>query len=128
MGDGARDRLRRLRELNAQLAAVIAELDELVGVIDRERDWAGDRHRSVKGYLRAELNWSDTQIADHLRAVRVAHDVPEIAAALAAGTIGVAEARLFGRARANPRCGRQLADFADELLQHARALPFNDFR
>ena len=128
MGVGARDRLQRAREIDAQLRALTAELDQLVGVIDRERDWTGDRHRSEKGYLRAELNWSDSQIADHLRAVRLAADVPEVGEALAAATVGVAQARLFGRARANPRCGRQLAEFATELLEHSRALPFNDFR
>jgi hypothetical protein len=128
MGAEARDRLKRAREIDARLCALTAELDELVGLIDRERDWAGDRHRSVKGYLRAELNWSDTQIADHLRAVRLAADVPEVGVALGAGTIGVSQARLFGRASANPRCGRQLAEFAGELLEHARALSYNDFR
>src|SRR4249919_3183237 len=109
MAVGAKDRLKRVREIDAQLCALTAELDELIGLIDRERDWEVDRHRSVRGYLRAELNWADTQIADHLRAVRLAGDVPAVSAALAAGTVGMAQARLFGRARANPRCGRQLA-------------------
>jgi hypothetical protein len=117
-----------LHQLEAQLRRVTAELDEVVAVIDRERDWAHDRHRSVKGYLRAELNWCDHQIVDHLRAATLAGDVPQVGEALSAGTLGVAQARLFGRARANPRCGRQLTEFAGELLGFARNLPYRDFR
>jgi hypothetical protein len=79
----AGDRRQRLRELDAQLRTLTAAVDELVAEIDRERDWAADGHRSVKAYLRAELEWPDHQIADHHRAARLASDVPAVGRARA---------------------------------------------
>jgi hypothetical protein len=47
---------------------------------------------------------------------------------LAAGNLGVAQTHELARAHANPRCGEQLGDVADTLLDAAEHLAFQEFR
>ncbi len=49
-------------------------------------------------------------------------------AALADGTVGVAQVRELARAHANPRAGGQLAAAEAVLLDHAQHLPFDAFK
>ncbi len=101
---------------------------KVVGEADRRGVWAGDGHRSVRGWCMATANWSWGETTARLRTVTLLSDLASCDGALASGSVGVAQVRELARARANPRCGKQLVDVEEVLVRHARALPFDDFR
>jgi hypothetical protein len=105
-------------------AATISVLDEA----DRRGAWRADGHASVRGWAAATVRWSPVQVRDRLREIRLVRDVPQVRVELAAGRLGVAQAAELARARANPRCGGQLARDAPELLRKALDEPFESFR
>ena len=109
------------RRHEAVLAAAVADAERR-GVHRR------DGHHTIRNWLRAEVNWSGAQIVRRRRVGRLITDMAEVGAALHDGLIGVAQADELARARANPRCGDQLADAIDVLLEHCEQLPFDDSR
>lgn len=115
-----RDEVLVQRRAEARIAALVRKLDA-------DRAHVADGHASIRGLLRAEFRASEGDITHTLRCGRLIEDLPEVMEALYAGEIGVAQARAFGRARANPRCGDQLADHAEILLGHAKTLSYDDF-
>jgi uncharacterized protein DUF222 len=124
-GCGLAARLQDLERLQRRVEHAIVAV---VGEADRRAVWAVDGHRSVRGWCQATVNWSGAETTHRIRTVRLFADLDQLADALAAGTVGVAQVRELARARANPRCGDQLAGCADILLQHARQLCFDEFR
>lgn len=123
----AEERWSRLHELESQARRVEAEMATLLASARRERDGRVDGHRSLRARLRAEFRWADADVTERLRLARLADDVPEVIEALHDGRIGVSQARAFGKARANPRCGTELREFVALLLDQARTLSFKDF-
>ena len=105
-------------------AAIVAVVDEA----DRRGVCAVDGHASVRGWAAATVRWSPVELRDRQRCARLGRDVPAVLAALAAGTVGVAQVRELARARANPRAGDQLAAAGDVLLDHAQQLSFDGFK
>ncbi len=122
--DGVTERFRELelerRRLDAELAAVTA-------VADQRQVWRHDGHFNVKGWLRANANWSPTEVAACRRKARLVNTVPGVGDALLAGHIGVAQADELARARGNRRIGNRLGEVIDQLLGHAEQLPYADF-
>ncbi len=110
-----------MRSAEVEMAAVIAEGK-------RRAIHTVDGHRSMKGWLRANANWSDHQVMRRLRLAQVVADVPVVGRALAAGHIGVAQTDELARIRSNPRCGARLVESIEVLLDHAEHLSFGDFR
>jgi hypothetical protein len=117
----------RLHAVEGERRRLEAELAALVGALDRTRAYLADGHASVRGLLRADLAWSDAEVANVARTARLVADAPAAGCALWSGAVGVAQVRVLARVRANPRCGGQLADHATELLGLAEKLPFEDF-
>ena len=122
-----------------QLGALLQDLERLartlehaivtvVGEADRRDVWAEDGHRSVRGWCMATANWSWAETTARLRTTTLLTDLDRCDEALAAGEVGVAQVRELARARADPRCGDQLADAHELLMRHAKLLPFDDFR
>ena len=105
-------------------AAVVAVLDEA----DQRGSWKADGHASVRGWARSTVRWSDVEVRDRVRTVRLVRDAPLVAEELAEGRIGVAQVRELARARANPRVGAQITDAIPLLVEHAEHLPFTEFR
>jgi hypothetical protein len=95
--------------------------------LDRAEVHRVDGHASLRGFLRAELRWSEGQITNRLRVARLVTDLPDLVEALWWGEIGIAQVYALGKARANPRCGDQLIDHAGLLLGHAKQLPYEEF-
>jgi Domain of unknown function (DUF222) len=121
------EQLDRLRTVEGELRRLEAELAVVVAVLDRGRVHRADGHASLRGLLRAELRWSDTDVTHRLRTARLVEDLPTTIDAVAAGTIGVGQVRVLARGRANPRCGDQLVDHETVLLALAGTLSFEEF-
>jgi hypothetical protein len=126
--DGLTERLRTIeieqRRLEAELALVVAESTRR----ELHRD---ERHRSIGNWLRSHTNWSAAQTTRRQRGAVLATSVPVAADALLAGHIGVAQFDELARARANPRCGDQLAerpDVAELLVEYCEQFSFDRSR
>jgi hypothetical protein len=123
----------------ADLAAVFHRLDfdrriaearlvALVEVVEHSGVHELDGHTTTAGWLRAIGKWSGAEARHRVRTARMAGDIGIVAEALAAGTLGVAQSHELARAHANPRCGDQLGEVADTLLDAADHLSFDEFR
>ena len=116
------DEFRRLelerRRIDAEMAATVAEGQ-------RRSIHVVDHHHSMTGWLRANANYSGAQCTRVRRLARLVDDLPEVGEALHVGRIGTAQADELARARANPRCGDQLVDSIDVLLEQAEQLNFD---
>ncbi len=109
------------RRLDAELAAIVAEGH-------RRSIHVIDHHHSMTGWLKANANYSASQCGRLRQLARVIDDIPRVGEALHAGRIGTAQADELARVRSNPRCGNQLIDSIDLLLEQAEQLSFNDAR
>ena len=118
----------RLRELELQQRRLDAEMAAVVSVASARGVHRDDGHLSVAGWLRANLNWSGPEIAAMKKAVRLLDEHPAVGDALLAGHIGSAQVDELARARSNRRCGTEIGEVLDMLLEHAERLPFDDFR
>ena len=124
---GPDELLDRLRTVETERRRSEAEVALLVGALDRTGAYRADGHASVRGLLRSEVNWSEGDITVCLREARLVADAPMVGDALWTGEIGVAQARLLARVRANPRCGALLAAHVGDLVGIAGRLPYEDF-
>ncbi|MDQ3544244.1 MAG: 13E12 repeat family protein [Actinomycetota bacterium] len=98
-----------------------------VGACDRAGEFRDDGHVSVRGWIKASVRVSDAEVTHHVRVARLCADLPVIADELAAGRLGIAQARELARARANPRCGHLLSDAVGLLLEAALHEPYEIF-
>ena len=117
-----------VRALELERRRVEAELAAAVGEVDRRRSYLDDGHRSVKAYLRATCNYSDTEAARVGRLTAAAAEVPGVAEALHRGRIGTPQANELAGAHTNPRVRDRLVEFAPMLLELAERLSFREFR
>jgi hypothetical protein len=119
------DRFRRLelerRRIDAEMAAVVAEGQ-------RRSIHVVDHHHSMNGWLKANANYSGAQCNRLRKLARLVDDLADVGEALHAGHIGTAQADELARVRANPRCGDQLVDSIDVLLEQAEQLSYDDAR
>ena len=121
------DRIEQLRAVEAELRRLEAEAAVLVAQIGHDGAFRERGHLTISGFLRGELRWSQQQVTARRQLAGLVEQVPAVIEHLRAGAIGVAQAQAFGRAAANPRCGDQLVEHAELLLEHARVLPHHDF-
>lgn len=110
-----------LRRQEAELAAVIAE-------VERRRLFRRDGHHTMRNWMLAEGTWSSSQVIRRRRLAALVTEIDAVGAALVEGTIGVAQVDELARVHANPRCGDQLADAADTLVEQCEVLSFDDAR
>ena len=101
--------------------AVIAEAD-------RGDAYRVDGHASVVAWCRATGRWSHAEATRRHQVARLAAVDDRVAGAVAAGSVGVAQAHELGRAHANPRCGDQLGEVVPVLLEQAERLSHREFR
>jgi hypothetical protein len=118
----------RLRQLELQHRRIDAEMAAVVSVAAARGVHRDDGHLSVAGWLRANLNWSGPEIAAMKKAVRLLDDHPVVGDALLAGHIGSAQVDELAQARSNRRCGVEIGEVLDILLDVAEQLAFDDFR
>jgi hypothetical protein len=109
------------RRIEADLAAVVAEGQ-------RRSIHVVDHHHSMTGWMKANANYSANQCNRLRKLARLLGDLPAVAEALRNGHIGTPQADELARVRSNPRCGHQLVDSIDMLLEQAEQLSFDDAR
>jgi Domain of unknown function (DUF222) len=114
----------RFRELELRRRCDEAELLALIAVADARGVYAADGHLTVKGWLRANANWSPAEVNAARRKARLVNDHPSVGDALFEGHMGVAQVAELARVRANPRCGDRLGEVIDQLVDHAEQLPY----
>jgi hypothetical protein len=72
--------------------------------------------------------WSDTECRERIRTANLTRACDRYRDAVMSGEIGVAQAHELGRVFANPRCGTQLVDVADVMVDNATKLSHHEFR
>lgn len=68
----------------------------LIAVIDARGVWAADGHLTVKGWLRANANWSNVDVAGHCQTAKLLNDHPVVGDAFLDGHIGIAQVNELG--------------------------------
>jgi hypothetical protein len=118
----------RFRALELERRRIDAEMAAIVREGERRGIHTVDGHRTMKHWVRAQIN---CPMGDAVRLRRLAaalDTVDDLGDALRDGHIGTPQANELARLRAHPRCGDQLASSAPLLLQHAEHLSFEEFR
>ena len=119
----------RLRAVEVQQRRLAAESGILLAEADRRGVHLIGQHHNTSALLRAETNCSTGTSTERLKLARLVSTVPAAGEALHSGRIGVDQARLLAKARANPRCGDRLAhepDDAELLVDHCEQLSYRD--
>jgi len=117
----------RFRDLELRRRRDEAELLALISVAQARSVCAADGHRSTKSWLRANANWSPADAASACRKARLVNDHAIVGDALLDGHIGVAQVSELARVRANPRCGDELGEVIDQLVDYAEQLDYPTF-
>lgn len=118
----------RFRELELQRRAAEAEMAAIAREGDRRAIHQGDGHRTIRQWVRAQINCSAAD-ASRLRRLSAACDtVPGVGDALADGHIGVAQAHELARLAAHPRVGESFPASAPLLTGLAERLSCEEFR
>lgn len=99
----------------------------MLAAIERRGLHRADGHASAKVLVRHVAGLADDEAARRARAARTLRDLPEVAAAFAAGEIGSCQVACIGRAHANPRVREQLCRQDAALATAARRLPYRHF-
>jgi len=118
----------RLQDLERIARWCEAEIVTVLDHADRLGVYSIDGHRNIRGWAAGNVNWSNRESLDRARTVTLVRDVPEIGTDLTNGDIGIAQVRELARVRANPRIGETLTEAAGELVELAKAVPFEEFR
>ena len=118
----------RFRDLELEARRVEAEMAWVIVEGQRRGVYGDDSHHSMKGWLRANANWSNSQVARRRRLARLVEAHPCVGDSLRNGHIGVAQADELARVFANPRCRDQFTASVELLLVQAEQLEFEDAR
>ena len=123
----AADRAAVLAALNHAVRCIEAATVDLVEVAERAGDHLADGHRSAAAWLTASTNCSPGEARARVQSARAMRTLPSVRAEFHAGRVGVAQVREIARLVANPRCGGDVADSEQILLDAARSLEYRDF-
>ena len=118
----------RFRSVELEIRRLVAEQASMVAEGERRSIAAVDGHHSMKGWLRANANWSNAHATRTRKLAAAITALPEIGRALHAGHIGTDQADELARVAANRRVNDQLPDSIDVLLEHAEQLSFDNAR
>ncbi len=116
------------RRLELQRRRIAAEMAAVVAEGQRRSIHVVEHHHSMTWWIKANANYSGAQCSRLRKLARLVDDLAEVGEALHSGHIGTAQADELARVRANPRCGDQLVDSIDVLLEQAEQLSFDDAR
>jgi len=114
----------RLRDLELQARRTEAEMAFVISESQRRGVYADDSHHSVKGWLKANVNWSNSQVFRRKRLARLLQAYPTVGESLRDGHIGVAQADELARVYANPRVRDEFDESIELLLVQAEQLEF----
>ena len=117
----------RFRELELQRRRIEAEIAAVVAVAEARNVYGDDGHRSIKGWMRANANWSGVDVSTIDGWCGCSNRARRWVMRCWPGT-SVGAGFELARARSNPRCGARLVEVVDLLLDNAEHLSFEDFR
>lgn len=127
-GAGLEAEALRLRRLERELRAIEGEVLHAISDAQQHGVLLEDGHRTATSWARAQVRWSRGEALGRMQSARLAAAEPLVAHRLAEGRLGVAQVRLLGRVRANPRCGDQLTgEVLVLLLDLAEKMPYEDW-
>jgi hypothetical protein len=95
-----------------------------LAVIDRAettKRYTNDGHAGVRGWVSALANIGSVELHRRLQTMRAVRELPDVAAALAGGEVGVDQVREIAKLHANPRTRQLTIDGETKLLHHARS-------
>lgn len=121
------DVLSRFEELELQRREIEAEQALLVSVIDARSIAQKQGHRTLNGFLRAELNCSTSDAAAMRSLGRTVNQLDGVGEAWMAGRVGRAQVKQLARARGNHRIVDRLGPFVPILVEQAEILDAADF-
>jgi len=114
----------RLRDLELVLRRAEADVAAVISESQRRGVYADDSHHSVKAWLKANVNWSDSQVFRRKRLAKLLQAYPTVAESLRDGHIGIAQADELARVYSNPRVRDQFDESIELLLVQAEQLEF----
>ncbi|MCB0962163.1 MAG: DUF222 domain-containing protein [Acidimicrobiales bacterium] len=117
----ARALVRRMERAQRCLDAVAARVAERV---HSSKVFAEDGHRSVSGWLTSTARVSSAEARRRARRARTIRDLPEVAAAYAAGEMSSCALDRIGRVLANPRVRAKLVALDEQLAVIAARLTY----
>jgi hypothetical protein len=118
----------RFRVLEVQRRRIEAEMASIVQEGQRRALHAVDGHRTMKHWVRAQINCPSGDATRLRRLAAAMNTVDGLGDALHGGHIGSAQANELARLSAHPRVGDQLDAATSLLLQHAEHLSYEEFR
>jgi len=118
----------RLRNLELEARRVEADFAAVISESQRRGIYGDDSHHSVKGWLKANANWSNSQVTHRKRLAKLLQAYPAVAESLRDGHIGVAQADELARVYSNPRCRGLFGESIELLLVQAEQLEFDQAR
>ena len=121
------DVLGRFRDLELELRRIEAEQALVVSAIESRSIAQKDGHRTLNGFLRAELNCSSSEAATMRSLGRTVNQLDGVGDAWMAGRIGRAQVKEIARARSNRRIVDRLGPFVAILVEQAEILDAADF-
>ncbi|MEO6123750.1 MAG: DUF222 domain-containing protein [Ilumatobacteraceae bacterium] len=122
---GERDaELLGVAKLIRELTVVQAEMIQSVAVSGAFSD---DAHCSAKSWVEAVLNSSPTTAANIVKTAELLADVPQLASALRAGSVGCDQVDELRKLYGNDRCRAELRARGYRLVGPAKQLTFSDF-
>ena len=116
----------RFRSLELQARRVEAEMAAMIAEGQRRGVYGDDCHLSMKGWLKANANWSNSQTFRRRRVARLIEAFPQVGDMLRDGHIGVAQTEELARVHANPRVVEQFTMSIGVLLNLCEQLSFED--
>ncbi len=118
----------RFRALELERRRSEAEMAAIVQEGQRRALCTVDGHRTMKHWVRAQINCSAGDATRLRRLGSALNTVDGLGDALHNGHIGIAQANELARLRAHPRVGDQLGSASSLLLRHAEHLSYEEFR
>lgn len=106
-----------------------AQIARLMGVYDKRRVFRSDGSKSAAARLARETNSAPGEMRRQVRESKWLRVMLKVAAALAAGEIGLEHVRVLGRLACSDRdpVARAFPNAEEQLLGYAKTLPFKDF-
>jgi Domain of unknown function (DUF222) len=99
----------------------------VVDQVDRTGVFGVDGHHSAIAWSAFTCRTSRTVASRRVRTGRMLRHLTTAAEVFAAGEIGVEQVAVLTKLHGNPRCGHELVDSEDTLVECARRLSFDEF-
>jgi len=101
---------------------------EMIRTVATAGSFGDDAHHSAKAWVEAVLNASPATASRLVKTAALFADVPELANAVRAGSVGLDQVEELRKLHGNHRCRAELQQHGYRLVGPAKNLTFGDFR